>query len=60
MISHERAQRLLSARLDELLPPADRHVLQEHLAHCPECRAFAREADALARELRALPFLPPS
>lgn len=60
MISHERAQRLLSARLDELLPPADHRALQEHLAQCPACRAFAWQTDSLARELRGLPFLPPS
>ena len=60
MISHERAQRLLSARLDELLPPADHRALQEHLATCPDCRLFARQAETLMHDLRGLPFLPPS
>ncbi|HEU5432066.1 MAG TPA: zf-HC2 domain-containing protein, partial [Thermomicrobiales bacterium] len=60
MISHERAQRLLSARLDELLPPADHRALQDHLATCPECRLFARQAETLMQDLRGLPFLPPS
>lgn len=60
MISHDRAQSLISARYDELLSPVDTRELQEHLATCAACRQFATETDLLVNGLRTLPQLPPS
>jgi hypothetical protein len=60
MISHDRAEELISARLDAPLSAADHQAVQAHLAICPNCRAFAAQADALVRGLNALPTLAPS
>ena len=60
MISHDKAQSLISARYDEPLSPADTRDLQEHLASCPTCREFATDADLLINGLRTLPQMPPS
>jgi anti-sigma factor RsiW len=58
--SHDRAQELISARMDGPLTPAEQRALQEHLATCPSCQVFAGHADALARGLHDLPRLGPS
>lgn len=60
MISHDRAQELLSERLDGPLALSDARALQEHLAACSHCRALADAFGGLATELRGLPALPPS
>ena len=60
MISHDRAQELISARIDAPLTPAEHHELQSHLASCQECRAFVLQADEIGRELQAMPLLAPS
>ncbi len=60
MISHDRAQELLSDRLDAPLALSDARALQEHLAACPSCRAMADAFGGLSAELRGLPSLPPS
>ena len=60
MISHDRAQELISARMDAPLPPSEHRELQGHLATCADCRYFATEIDDLARGLHALPVLVPS
>ena len=60
MISHDRAEELISARLDAPLSAADHQALHTHLATCPTCRAFAAHADALVRGLNVLPTLAPS
>jgi len=53
---------LLSAFLDRELPVREQARVEDHLAHCPGCRArldgLARAVDALARLERAAP--PPS
>jgi hypothetical protein len=60
VISHDRAQELISARMDAPLTPAEHHELQSHLASCAECRGFVLQADEVARELHAMPRLAPS
>src|SRR5215213_6713427 len=60
MISHERAQELISARMDGPLGPAEHQELQRHLAQCDSCRLFASQADSLAQGLQVLPRLAPS
>jgi hypothetical protein len=60
MISHDRAQELISARMDAALTPAEHRELQRHLAECDSCRGFVGQADDLARGLQVLPRLAPS
>ena len=60
MNSHERAQELISARMDASLTPAEHRELQRHLAKCDSCRDFVAQADDLARGLQVLPRLAPS
>src|SRR4051794_13381442 len=60
MISHDRAQELISACMDASLTVADHHELQRHLATCDSCRDFVSQADELARGLQVLPRLAPS
>ena len=57
MISHDRAQELISSRMDAPLSSAEHHALQSHLASCLECRAFVLQTDEIARELQAMPRL---
>src|SRR5215207_916212 len=59
MISHDRAQELISARMDAPLTPAEHRELQRHLAACDSCRDFVGQADDLARGLQVLPRLSP-
>jgi hypothetical protein len=60
MISHDRAQELISARMDAPLAAAEHRELQRHLAACDACRDFVSQADQLARSLQVLPRLAPS
>ena len=60
MISHDRAEELISARMDAPLTPAEHRELQGHLAACDSCRFFVGQADDLARGLQVLPRLAPS
>lgn len=60
MISHDRAQELISARMDTSLTAAEHRELQRHLAACDSCRDFVSQADDLARGLQVLPRLAPS
>jgi hypothetical protein len=60
MISHDRAQELISARMDVPLTPMEHQELQRHLAACDSCRDFVSQADELARGLQVLPRLAPS
>jgi len=60
MISHDRAQELISARMDAPLAVAEHGELQRHLAECLSCRDFVGQADELARGLQVLPRLAPS
>lgn len=57
MISHDRAQELISARMDAPLTPAEHRELQGHLATCQACRIFVTQADELARGLQVMPRL---
>lgn len=59
-MSHAEAERLISARLDAPLDPAQNRVLLAHLATCDSCRAFANRMEQMSTELRALPVLPAS
>src|SRR5918998_4521391 len=60
MISHDRAQELISARMDAPLAAVEHRELQRHLAACDACRDFVSQADDLARGLQVLPRLAPS
>src|SRR5919107_2520891 len=60
MISHDRAQELISARMDAPLAATEHRGLQRHLAVCDACRDFVGQADDLARGLQVLPRLAPS
>ena len=60
MISHERAEQLISARMDAPLTPGEHHELQVHLAACPACRVFVSQADDIARGLHGMTRLAPS
>lgn len=59
-LTHEEAEMLISARMDEQLDRADSRALLVHLQTCESCRAFAVQSEVLGRELAALPVLPPS
>src|SRR5829696_9314197 len=59
MISHDRAQELISARMDAPLAAEEHRELQRHLAACDACRDFVSQADDLARGLQVLPRLGP-
>lgn len=59
-LSHEEAEMLISARMDEQLDRADSRALLVHLQTCEACRAFAVQTEILGRELEALPVLPGS
>ena len=59
MISCERCEELLSARLDGELTPEDAHLLEAHLAQCPDCRKLDRDLTALHQRLSALSLDPP-
>jgi hypothetical protein len=60
MISHDRAQQLISARIDVLLTATEQRELHQHLAVCDACRDFVGQVDNLARGLQVLPRLAPS
>jgi predicted anti-sigma-YlaC factor YlaD len=53
-----RAREAVSARLDGELNELDAHRLDQHLAGCPSCRAFAAGASAVALELRTAEPVP--
>src|SRR5215204_5983582 len=60
MISHDRAQELISARMDAPLTAAEHHELQRHLAACDSCRYFVSQANDVVQGLQVLPRLAPS
>lgn len=45
----------ISARLDGEAPGLDEPTVHAHLAGCADCRAFARESEALHRSVRLAP-----
>lgn len=60
MISHNRAQQLISARMDAPLTSAEHRELHAHLTTCETCGVFVATADDLARGMHVLPRLAPS
>jgi hypothetical protein len=60
VISHDRAQELISARMDAPLTPAEHRELQGHLASCAACRVFVTQTDDIVHELQAMTRLAPS
>ena len=54
MIDHETARRSFATSLDFSLDPAEREALDDHLAGCPSCRAFAATVRGDAAVLRDL------
>lgn len=57
MISHDRAQELISARMDAPLTPAEHHELQAHLASCSSCSTFVQHVDHVAYGLQGMSHL---
>jgi anti-sigma factor RsiW len=51
----ERARAWAALAPDGELPLLERRLLDAHLAHCPQCRAFVAEVAAIATELRSAP-----
>jgi Tol biopolymer transport system component len=51
-ISHKQAVRLIHLHLDGLLNASQRRSLDEHLASCDSCRAYAAEMDVLTGRLQ--------
>lgn len=60
MISHDRAQQLISARMDAPLSAAEHNELQSHLAACQSCSVFVRHIDHVAHDLQGMAHLSPS
>src|SRR4029078_840920 len=50
----EETTQLLSQFIDDVLPPALRVTVDEHLDHCPVCRAHVAEYRSISRSLRQL------
>ena len=48
-----RARESVSGRLDDELSELEAARLDDHLRDCDECRAYARDVDAIVAELRA-------
>jgi predicted anti-sigma-YlaC factor YlaD len=49
---------LISARIDNEIAPLEAGRLDQHLARCPSCRAFAKGAADVARAMRVRPAEP--
>lgn len=54
----ERFEELLSQRLDQPLPPQEERELEDHLAHCPSCRALAADLEQICGQFACLEELP--
>ena len=54
----ERFEELLSQRLDQPLLPEEERELEDHLAHCPGCRALAADLEQLCGQFACLEELP--
>ena len=59
MYTCDQALELLSARLDGALTPEEEAGLEEHLAHCPDCRALAADLEELHDAMPGLYQEPP-
>ena len=60
MYTCEQALDLLSARLDGDLTPEEAAGLEEHLSHCPDCRALAADLEELHAAMPGLYQEPPA
>ena len=60
MLSCEEITLLLSQQLDEELSKADRLLLEEHLATCPDCCALSESLACLHEDLQSLAQEPPA
>ena len=52
----ERVRAQVSLQLDGELSELERRMMESHLARCPECGSFARDAASLTRLLREAPL----
>ena len=52
----ERVRAQVSLELDGELSQLERRMMESHLARCPECHAYERDAAALTRLLREAPL----
>lgn len=59
MYTCDQALDLLSARLDGALTPEEAAGLEEHLSHCPDCRALAADLEELHAAMPGLYQEPP-
>ena len=59
MITCERCEELINARLDGYLTEEDGPLLEAHLARCPDCQKLDRDLTSLHQRLRGLSFDPP-
>ncbi len=59
-MSCRKARELSFARRDETLDEIGRMKLERHLAQCPDCAAYVREAEASLALVRELPEMAPS
>ena len=59
MISCERCEDLINARLDGYLTEEEGPLLEAHLAQCPDCRKLDRDLTSLHERFSALSFDPP-
>ena len=50
-MEHDRCLELLSARLDGPLTGGEERELEDHLAHCPDCRALAEQLEQVEKQL---------
>lgn len=60
MYTCDQALELLSARLDGDLTPEEAAGLEEHLSHCPDCRALAADLEELHAAMPGLYQEPPA
>ena len=56
MISCERCEELINARLDGYLTEEEAPLLEDHLAQCPDCRKLDRDLTTLHERLKNLSF----
>lgn len=56
----ERVRAQVSLQLDGELSELERRMMESHLARCPECGSFARDAASLTRLVREAPLERPS
>ena len=59
MISCERCEELINARLDGYLTEEEALLLEEHLTCCPDCQKLDRDLTTLHERLKELSFDPP-